>query len=126
MMSLGAVEMRQHGNFAQCCQLCVCQRLLSSSIFSNLEVLLHPFHVIRLLVHMVFTKACRLTLDELDGNWGHKFRLRVALNVLCGLSIGACAYALSQRPTFQSEAWIEDHEILLYLPYVRISIGPCC
>lgn len=71
---------------------------------------------------MVFTKACRLTLDELDENWVHKFRLRIALNVLCGLSIGACAYALSQRLNFQSEVSVEDHEVLLYLPYVRISI----
>lgn len=69
---------------------------------------------------MVFTKACRLTLDELDGNWAHKFRLRVALNVLCVLSIGACGYTLSQRSEFQSEAWQEDHEVLLYLPYVSL------
>lgn len=81
--------------------------------------LLHSFHVTRSFFNMALTKASRLTLDELDGNWAHKFCLRVVMSVLCGLSIGACGYTLSQRLGFQSEAWKEDREVLLFLPYVR-------
>jgi len=73
---------------------------------------------------MIFSKECRLALDQLDGHWVHKFRIRMVLNVLCGVSIAACGYTLSQQPDFQSTTYREDHEVLLYLPYVsRLKIS---
>ena len=67
---------------------------------------------------MVFTKSCRLALDELDGKWVYKFLLHVVLNVFCWLSIATCVFVLSQKSSFQSENWKEDDEIVIYLPYV--------
>jgi len=102
-------------------QLCRRRRIShNDALLPNLllEGPFNSFHVIAFFANMAFTKACRLALDELDGKWAYKVLLRAVLNVFCALAIAACAFVLTRKSDFQPEEWKEDHEILMYLPYV--------
>jgi hypothetical protein len=77
---------------------------------------------------MVFTKASRAALVEVDANWRPKFILRMVLNVICIFSIICAVYTNLHTSNFKVTAYERAKMVMIYIPCVRATpdhiIGP--
>jgi hypothetical protein len=69
---------------------------------------------------MVFTKALREAIVEVDARWRFKFCLRIAQNVVCILSIICAVFTLAHNSNFVPKAFAQAKLVMIYLPCVRI------
>ncbi|TID23520.1 hypothetical protein E2P81_ATG03089 [Venturia nashicola] len=71
---------------------------------------------------MVCTARARSELYQIDANWMIKFSLRILQNTVCGLSIGAAAFALSHSSVFVPDGWKGTGAVAYYLPISILTI----
>jgi hypothetical protein len=74
---------------------------------------------------MVCSARARSELYQVDEKWMVKFRLRLLLNTVSGVAIGAAAFTLGHTSQFQTADFKQTGAVVYYLPAVRNTLPMC-
>lgn len=68
---------------------------------------------------MLFSKARRDKLSEVDARWPLKIGVRMLLNLICVFSIICAVFTVTHNSKFNSKPFNQARAVLVYVPCVR-------